>query len=196
MLIVLILFIASYLAGSISGAIVLARIQGLPDPRTQGSGNAGATNMLRTGGKKNAILVLLFDALKGVVMVLLARVLGLHLSAQAICLLLVMVGHIYPVFFQFKGGKGVATICGGMLALLPTVGGLMILAWIGVLVVTRYASLASIVAVMLAPIGCVVFGYQFLLLFVVLAALLVLFKHRENINRLLEGRESKVNLSW
>ena len=131
--IALLALLGAYLIGSLSSAVMLCKVSGLPDPRTQGSGNPGATNVLRMGSKKLAALVLLIDVLKGVIPVLIGRMLGFDIDILALIAFFAFLGHLYPVFFQFKGGKGVATALGAFLALSPALAGAALLTWIVVL---------------------------------------------------------------
>lgn len=189
----------AYLIGSLSFAVIVSRGMGLQDPRHYGSGNPGATNVLRSGNRAAAVLTLAFDALKGYVPVLLVRVFGpawgLDDTAAAFVGLAAFVGHLWPLFFGFKGGKGVATALGVLLALDLRLGGLAVLTWIVVFAITRVSSLSALVAATLAP----VYGYYLLgqgpetkLPVGILAALslLVLARHHSNIRKLLSGEES------
>ena len=191
--------LAAYLMGSVSFAILVARAYGLPDPRSHGSGNPGATNMLRTGRKSAAALTLIGDAIKGFAAVILAQwattTHGLPLYAPYLAALAAFLGHLFPLFFGFKGGKGVATALGVLLALDLRLGGLAVLTWIVVFAITRVSSLSALVAATLAP----VYGYYLLgqgpetkLPVGILAALslLVLARHHSNIRKLLSGEES------
>ncbi|WP_123104139.1 glycerol-3-phosphate 1-O-acyltransferase PlsY [Acidithiobacillus sulfuriphilus] len=182
--------IFGYLLGSISAAIVVARLLRLPDPRQAGSGNPGATNVLRLGGKRAAALTLAGDLVKGVVPVALARFLGLEGWALAAVALATFLGHLYPIYFGFRGGKGVATALGILLALQPLLGGAVLLVWVLIFLLTRLSSLAALGAALAAPIlGLVLLqqrGEQALLL---ILALLVLWRHRGNIARLRSGAE-------
>ena len=191
----IVLPLLGYLCGSLASAIIVCRVMKLPDPRTQGSGNPGATNVLRVGGKKAAALTLAGDVLKGVVPVLLAHVLTdspAILSATAIA---AVVGHMYPVFFQFKGGKGVATAFGAVAALVYPVALFMGAVWVLTALTTRYASLASIAAAVAAPFFALMFIQEpvYALALAVIAALLV-YRHRGNIQRLRQGTESQISL--
>lgn len=198
MLATVLTLLAAYLLGSISFAILVARIYGLPDPRSHGSGNPGATNMLRTGRKSAAALTLLGDALKGYFAVLLAQwattEFGLPPLIPYLAALAAFLGHLFPVFHGFKGGKGVATALGVLLALDARLGGLVVATWLAVFAVTRVSSLSALVAASLAP----VYGYYILRASgdgnyptVILAALslLVLARHHRNIRKLLSGEE-------
>jgi glycerol-3-phosphate acyltransferase PlsY len=183
----------AYLLGSISSAVVVARLMHLQDPRTVGSGNPGATNVLRYGGKRAAVVTLIGDTLKGVLAVVLARLATHEPIILAAVMGGVFLGHLYPVFFGFKGGKGVATALGAYLGFDPVVGGLLALTWLGVAVVTRYSSLSALVAAALSPVlvwwrhpeaGVVAIS-------VAIAALLF-WRHRQNIRRLIAGTETRI----
>ena len=193
------LLIAAYLLGSVSFAILVARVYGLPDPRSHGSGNPGATNMLRTGKKSAAALTLLGDALKGYLAVILAQwvtaTYGLPIYLPYLAALAAFLGHLYPVFFGFKGGKGVATALGVLLALDIRLGGLTILTWGVVFAITRVSSLSALVAATLAPVyGYYLLGHgpetRFLAGILALLSLLVLARHHSNIRKLISGEES------
>jgi glycerol-3-phosphate acyltransferase PlsY len=185
--------LAAYLLGSISFAVLSARIFKMADPRTYGSGNPGATNVLRTGNKKAAIFTLLGDALKGVLAVLLARYFGLSDVGIALVALAVFLGHIYPIFLKFKGGKGVATACGVLLALAPPIGLACLLTWLVVLFTTRYSSLAAILAGISAPAWAVlVYGFGEDAAITLVMGIILVVKHRLNIERLIAGTETKV----
>ena len=193
------LLIVAYLLGSVSFAILVARVYGLPDPRSHGSGNPGATNMLRTGKKSAAALTLLGDALKGYLAVILAQWVASAYSLPAyvpyLAALAAFLGHLYPVFFGFKGGKGVATALGVLLALDLRLGGLTILTWGVVFAITRVSSLSALVAATLAPVyGYYLLGHgpdtRFLAGILVVLSLLVLARHQSNIRKLLSGEES------
>ena len=189
------LVILGYLFGSISSAVVVSRAFGLADPRTVGSGNPGATNILRQGRKTAAVLTLLGDLLKGVIPVLIARA----FSADPLLLALVagaaFLGHLYPVFFGFRGGKGVATALGIYFALQPWIGLALVITWLTVALVSRYSSLAALVAAALSPfyVWWLLPGLPYLAMSIVVAALL-LWRHRGNIERLLNGEEDKIKL--
>lgn len=192
MLIDFIFIIIAYLLGSISSAIILCKLFGYADPRTQGSGNAGATNVMRVAGKKLAILTLVFDILKGFVAVMLARTFGLDNFVLGLVALAAFLGHLYPIFFKFKGGKGIATGLGVMLALSLSLGIAVIITWLLIAMFFRYSSLAALIAFILAPV------YAFFLtnrqyvpaLFVI--TLFILWRHHENIRRLAQGIEPKI----
>jgi len=194
--------IAGYLVGSLSFAVLVSRSMGLADPRSYGSGNPGATNVLRSGSKKAAIATLLLDAAKGWLPVFLVRVFGpaygLDDTAVALVGLAAFLGHLFPVFFRFQGGKGVATALGVLLGIAPLLGLATLLTWLIVAVFFRYSSLASLVAAVFAPFYLVLGGglawpasWPIVAATVVMAALLV-WRHRLNIQRLLAGEESRL----
>ncbi len=187
----------AYLAGSLSFAVIVSRWMGLSDPRSYGSGNPGATNVLRSGHKGAAALTLLFDALKGVVPVGLVRygvgAWGLDPDVVPLAGLAAFVGHLWPVFFQFKGGKGVATAAGVLIALNPWLGLATLLTWLSVAFCFRYSSLAALAAAALAPCYQMIFGGRGVTELVVLTmGLLLIWRHRANIRKLWQGTESKL----
>lgn len=186
----------AYLLGSISFAVVVSRFSGLADPRTFGSGNPGATNVLRTGNKKAAALTLLGDALKGTVAVIVARQWGFEEGAVNLIALAAFFGHLYPVFLKFKGGKGVATGAGILLALSPLMGLCVLATWALVAIASRYSSLAAIVAALSAPAWATTLqGFDVQTLSVSVIAVVLVAKHAVNIRRLLAGEESKIGSS-
>ncbi len=186
---------AAYALGSLSSAVIVCRVAKLPDPRTEGSKNPGATNVLRIAGKKYAALVLVADFLKGLLPIWLAIILQLGPFAQALTGLAAVLGHIYPMFFDFKGGKGVATMLGVLLGLHPMFGVLAIITWMTVAYFSRYSSLASIVAVTLSPFYALLAFHEQQAFFPLLAlSLVVLYQHQDNMKRLLSGTESKIEL--
>jgi len=187
------LIVAGYLLGSLSTAIITCRAMGLADPREDGSGNPGATNVLRLGGKKAAIITLAGDLLKGLVPVLIARLLDTEPAVVALVGIAAFLGHLYPVFFRFQGGKGVATAFGVILGISPLVAGCVLGTWLAVAAVTRLSSLAALLASALAP------GFFWILgaptahtVGVSVMAVLLIWRHRSNIQRLLEGSESRI----
>lgn len=184
--------VASYLIGSIASAVIVARIFKLPDPRQAGSGNPGATNVLRLGGKKAAIFTLLGDLGKGLAPVLLLRALGAPDEALAAAALFAFIGHLFPIFFGFKGGKGVATAAGALLGLNPIIGGLAVGTWLLVAKVTRYSSAAAIAAAIMAALNSVYFGSPPILLAINLMSIALIYRHRQNIRRLLRGEEPRI----
>lgn len=193
----LLIIILSYLIGSLSFAVIVSRFYGMDDPRTYGSGNPGATNVLRTGKKKAAALTLLGDALKGLVAVLLALCLqdSWSLSNGTIAWVAVaaLVGHMYPVFFGFKGGKGVATALGVLLALSPLTAFLCAAIWLLMAFGLKISSLAALVATLASPvIAWIVMPFGSWVWATLVIALLVLYRHKSNIANLLAGKESKI----
>lgn len=185
------MIIFAYLCGSISSAILVCRIAGLPDPRQHGSGNPGATNVLRIGGKAAAATVLVFDVLKGMLPVWGAYALGvtplyLGLTAIAACL-----GHIYPVFFRFRGGKGVATALGAIAPVGWDLTGVMTVTWLLTVLLSGYSSLGAIVSALIAPFYVWWFKPQFTFPVAMLSCL-ILMRHHDNIQRLWRGQESKI----
>ena len=190
-----ILVVLGYLSGSLASAVIVCRIMNLPDPRREGSGNPGATNVLRLGGKQAAALTLAGDMLKGAVPVLLAHLLTDSPTVLASTAVAAFVGHLYPVFFEFKGGKGVATAFGAVAALVIPVALFMAAVWVLVALVARYASLASMAAAVAAPLFALIFIREpaYVVALLVIAALLV-FRHKGNIERLRDGTEPEINL--
>ncbi|AYC31318.1 glycerol-3-phosphate 1-O-acyltransferase PlsY [Pseudomonas cavernae] len=182
------LAVLAYLLGSLSFAILLSRLVGGPDPRASGSGNPGATNMLRVAGKKLAILTLLGDLLKGLLPVLIAALAGLQLQQQAWVGLAAVVGHLYPLYFRFQGGKGVATAAGMLLGLYPPAALLAICAWLLAFTLTRTSSLAALIA---TPLTLPLLAWQqpAALLPITLLTALIVWRHRSNLRDLLAGRE-------
>lgn len=185
------MIIFAYLCGSISSAILVCRIAGLPDPREQGSGNPGATNVLRIGGRLAALAVLLFDIIKGMLPVWLAYLLKLPplylgLTAIAACL-----GHIYPVFFHFRGGKGVATAFGAIAPISWDLTGLMTGTWLLTVLLSGYSSLGAIISALIAPFYVWWFKPQFTFPVAMLSCL-ILMRHHDNIQRLWRGQEGKI----
>ena len=194
--------LAAYLIGSLSFAVIVSRAMGLSDPRTYGSGNPGATNVLRSGSKPAAIVTLLLDAAKGWLPVMLVKWFGpawdLSEGTQALAGLAAFLGHLYPVFFAFKGGKGVATAVGVLLAFEPLLALATLVTFAIIVFFTRYVSLASMVAAVFAPayyligdgVAWTASGAKTLAL--IAMGLLLIWRHRENIQRLLAGTESKL----
>ncbi len=185
--------LAGYLIGSLSFAVIVSRLFGLADPRSYGSGNPGATNVLRSGHKGAAILTLLFDALKAYIPVLLARHWGLDEVTVTLIGLGAFIGHLWPVFFRFEGGKGVATAAGALLAYDPVMGGLSLAVWLLMAVVFRYSSLASLAAAMAAPlIQIALHGMGPMVWGIIVMSALLIWRHEANIRKLLAGQESKI----
>ncbi|MEK9498950.1 glycerol-3-phosphate 1-O-acyltransferase PlsY [Photorhabdus sp. P32] len=185
------MIIFAYLCGSISSAILICRLAGLPDPRQHGSGNPGATNVLRIGGRSTAAIVLICDVLKGMIPVWLAYQLYvppfyLGITAMAACL-----GHIYPIFFQFKGGKGVATAFGAIAVIGWDLTGLMMGTWLLTILLSGYSSLGAIISALIAPFYVWWFKPEFTFPVAMLCCL-VLLRHHDNIQRLWRGQESRI----
>ena len=189
--------VAAYLIGSLSFAVIVSRAMGLDDPRHYGSGNPGATNVLRSGNKKAAALTLLFDALKGLVPVALVAAygerFGLPDSAAAWVGLAAFLGHLWPVFFKFEGGKGVATAAGVLLGLQPVLGLATLGTWLIVAYFFRYSSLAALVAAAFAPFyQALLWGPSLITFLVAVMSGLLVWRHKANIEKLLAGKESKI----
>ncbi|MDB5774117.1 MAG: glycerol-3-phosphate acyltransferase [Herbaspirillum sp.] len=190
--------LAAYLIGSVSFAVVVSKLFGLSDPRTYGSGNPGATNVLRSGNKKAAVLTLLGDGFKGWLAVWLAYKFGprfgIEDSGIALVVLAVFLGHLWPVFFRFVGGKGVATALGILLALNIWLGLATLATWVVVAFAFRYSSLAALVAAIFAPFYYgLLFGSEDGILLAVLAmSVLLVYRHSKNIANLLTGKESRI----
>jgi glycerol-3-phosphate acyltransferase PlsY len=181
----------SYLLGSVPFGMILARIMGLGNLREIGSGNIGATNVLRTGNKLAAFLTLLFDAGKGGVAVLVAGALFGGTAAQ-IAALCAFLGHLFPVWLKFRGGKGVATFLGIVLALNFWAGFAACMTWLAAALVTRISSMGALAASLSAPLWLYVFGLPQAIFLTLLLAILVWIRHHENIKRILNGQESKI----
>ena len=199
---VVLLILGGYLVGSLSFAVIVSRVMGLDDPRTYGSQNPGATNVLRSGNKKAAIATLLFDALKGYLPVLLVKLygpdFGLDDRAVALVAISAFIGHLWPVFFAFKGGKGVATAAGILFGVEPLLGAAVMGTWLIVAFFFRYSSLAALAASLFAP-AYYLFGNQVAwqtsdaeLLAVMVMSALLLMRHKDNIARLVSGQETKI----
>jgi glycerol-3-phosphate acyltransferase PlsY len=192
--------VVAYLIGSISFAVVVSWCFGLPDPHTYGSGNPGATNVLRTGRKAAAALTLIGDAAKGAIALWLARRLAPEFGVGEITLAAVafaaFIGHLFPVYFRFKGGKGVSTAAGLLLALDVRIAAVALLVWLLTVFALRYSSLASIVAALAAPVATLYFlGWGPFAWMVVAMTALLLWRHRGNIERLMNGTENRIRLS-
>ena len=197
----LLLIPIAYLIGSISFAVVVSKCMRLPDPHSYGSGNPGATNVLRTGNKLAAVLTLIGDALKGYLAVMLARVLlgdeslTSTLNSWLLCgvVIAVFLGHLFPIFHGFKGGKGVATACGILFGINWVLGLATLSTWIIVAMFMRYSSLAALAAAIFGPIYFVfLFGFQPMGIALLVVCLLLIWRHRSNIQNLLNGTESRI----
>jgi len=197
----LLLIPIAYLIGSISFAVVVSKCMRLPDPHSYGSGNPGATNVLRTGNKLAAVLTLIGDALKGYLAVILARVLlgdeslTSTLSSWLLCgvVIAVFLGHLFPIFHRFKGGKGVATACGILFGINWILGLATLGTWIIVAMFMRYSSLAALAAAVFGPIYFVfLFGFQPMGIALLSVCLLLIWRHRSNIHNLMNGKETRI----
>ncbi len=183
----------AYLLGSLSSAVITSRLMGLPDPREEGSKNPGATNVLRLGGKKAAIITLLGDLLKGVVPLTVAKELVVPGEVMAAVGLAAFLGHLYPVFFGFKGGKGAATALGVLAGYSWLVGLAALLTWLAVAFVSRISSLAALTAAAFAPLYVwFVLRSPMITVSAVLTSALLFCRHKSNIQRILSGEESKI----
>jgi len=193
MFITLLLIVFGYLAGSLSTAIIVCRIMGLPDPRSEGSRNPGATNVLRFGGKKAAAITLAGDLLKGLLPVLLARGLGVDEPGLALTALAAFLGHLYPVFFGFEGGKGVATAFGVILGLSWLTALAALATWLLMAFTVRISSLSALTAAVLAPLYAWLFGLPTVYVAAILIMVVILiWRHRSNIRQLLAGTEDTI----
>jgi len=187
------LVVVAYLLGSISSAVVVCRLMGLPDPRTQGSNNPGATNVLRIGGKKAAAVTVVGDRVKGLIPMLAGHLLGVGPAVLAATGLAAFLGHLYPVFFGFRGGKGVATALGVQFGLWWPIGLTVAAVWLFVAKVLRISSLSALVSMALAPLIVWFFWPEPILLGMqVLISLLLFWRHRSNIANLISGQEGKI----
>lgn len=186
-------YLIAYLFGSINAAIIISKIMKLPPPSTIGSGNPGATNMLRSGGKKAGALTLLLDLLKGLIIVLIARF-AFHLITPVLSLigLFAIIGHIFPLFFKFKGGKGVATLIGALLGATPLIGFCFIWVWLVMLALFRISSLSALIACVASPVIAYFTEPKISAWVILISVLLVIIRHRENIKRLCLKQEKKV----
>lgn len=185
-----------YLVGSVASAIVVCRIMGLPDPREGGSGNPGATNVLRLGGKKAAALTFAGDLLKGVIPVVIARILSDSDVVIAATGVAAFLGHLFPIFFRFQGGKGVATAFGVAAGVSPSLAITMAGIWLLTAALTRYSSLAALIACACAPLLAFFLSLPLAVIVAfVLIALLIFWRHRANIERLRSGTESRIGTS-
>ena len=180
----------AYLLGSVAFGIIVSRIFGLPDPRTVGSGNPGATNVMRSGKKAAALLTLLGDAGKGWLAVWLAQHFGLTTEWMCAVALAVFSGHLYPVFYGFQGGKGVATAAGILLAISPWLGLSVLATWVLAFAMWRVSSLAALIAAGLAPVYAAIPGFSLVTVTVFVLSLLLVWRHRTNIRKLLDGTEA------
>ena len=189
----IVLIVAAYLAGSVASAIIVCRMLALPDPREGGSGNPGATNVLRLGGKKAAALTLAGDVAKGLVPVLVANLMGLDPWVTGACAIAAFAGHLYPIFFGFKGGKGYATALGVIAGLSTTTFVAVGVTWLAVAGIWRYSSLAALASIALTPMyAWFLTGHVEWTIATVTIAVFVFIRHKGNIERLMSGTESKI----
>ena len=193
MIAVIIFGVIAYLIGSLSSAIIVCKLLNLPDPRTQGSMNPGTTNVLRIGGKTPALITLAGDILKGFLPVLVCHLVGISGFFLGLIAVAAFLGHLYPVFFKFQGGKGVATAAGVILALSPIVGIAAIISWLLVAVIFHYSSLAALVSAIATPIFMLFLGDKAYLLPTLIITAMLIWNHRDNIQRLCSGSESKIS---
>ncbi len=188
------MLIIAYLLGSLSFAIIVSKFMKLEDPRSYGSQNAGATNVMRSGNKKAAIFTLLGDLIKGLLVVLIARFITRGIDGGdaivGLCGVMAVIGHIYPIFFKFKGGKGVATAIGVMLGLNPYLALLLVVTWIIVFKLSRVSSLSAIIATLMSPLyAYILMGNSSYFGATTIVAFFVVYKHKDNIIRLIKGTE-------
>jgi len=183
----------AYLVGSFSTAIITCRLMGLKDPRTTGSGNPGATNVLRSGGKKAAIITLIGDMLKGLIPVLIAVQMQMQMSVVALTALFALLGHVFPVYYGFKGGKGVATYYGAILAIDWQAGLIALMIWLIVAALLKISSLSALVSIFSTPFILWYFSQSIeLTTAAAVMSLIVFWRHRTNIQALLAGTEEKI----
>lgn len=191
-LISLLFIVLAYLMGSLSSAIIICKSFGLPDPRSEGSGNPGATNVMRIGGKKLAALTLVGDLMKGLIPVLITTWLGLDNTTIALVAVAAFLGHLFPLFFGFKGGKGVATAFGAILGLNLYVALCAFAVWLTIFIITRISSLSALLAALSAPLFLYLFqSPQEITFAVIFMDLFLIYRHKANIQRLLKGEEKR-----
>lgn len=188
-----VVLVFAYLIGSISNAILVCKILGIADPTTHGSNNPGATNVLRIGGGKAATITLIGDILKGAIPLFLARYLGLDTFAMALVALCVFLGHVYPLFFGFKGGKGVSTFIGSLLVLNTWVGLSFVLTWLFVAKILKISSLSALIATLLTPLYFYLITQNLNATYIICAICIwIFFTHKSNIQRLFSGNENRI----
>ncbi len=197
MSLILPLLVLAYLIGSVPFAVVISKAMGLSDPRSFGSGNPGATNVLRSGNKLAALLTLIGDAAKGGLVVWAAKALSVELGLQAMDLawiaVAVFLGHVFSIFLRGKGGKGVATAAGVLIGIQPALGGAVLLVWIATAAVSRYSSLAALVAAIAAPaLTQWITGSEHWTVAAMAMSIILIWRHKENISRLIKGQESRI----
>jgi glycerol-3-phosphate acyltransferase PlsY len=186
------LLIFAYLLGSINSAIIVCYIFRLPSPRSIGSGNPGTTNVLRIGGKVPAVITLAFDILKGLAPVIIARMLTDNELIIACTALYAILGHVFPIFFGFKGGKGVATLIGTLFGFWWALGLIFVVTWFVVAMISRYSSLSALVATVVASVSVIFTANIQIAAPFLIIAVMILVKHKGNIQRLINGQESKI----
>lgn len=187
------LIILAYLLGSVSTAIIVCKLMSLPDPRSEGSGNPGATNVLRVGGKKAAAITLFGDTLKGLLPVLIARAFTQDPLILGLVGLAAFLGHLFPVFFGFKGGKGVATMLGVLFGFNLWVGAATGLTWLVIAKLLKISSLSALIATALAPVYVwLIMGHKELVIITAIITVILFWRHRSNIQNLLSGAEGKI----
>ena len=192
-LVAYLMIFGTYLLGSVSSAIIFCRLAGLPDPRENGSKNPGATNVLRIGGKLSALGVLLFDVLKGRLPVAIAFRLELQPSEIGFIALAACLGHVFPIFFRFRGGKGVATALGTLIPFGMEISGLAIATWLITFLISRYSSLSAVVTALILPMFVWWYKPEFTFPISLVCCLLV-YRHHDNIQRLWRGQEDKIRI--
>ena len=191
-MIAILFIILAYLFGSVNFAIIVCKLAKQGDPRTEGSNNPGATNVLRLAGKKLALFVIIGDALKGLIPVLIARAFNVDGVAFAVVALAAVLGHTFPIFFRFQGGKGIATTLGAILALSWIVGIAVLATWIIVALLFRFSSLASLLTMILLPLYIYLFSSLYYFWPMLALSIIVIYRHRANIKRLFSGQEPKI----
>lgn len=191
------LIVCAYLLGSLSSAIIVCKLMSLPDPRSHGSGNPGATNVLRVGGKKAAAITLFGDMLKGLLPVLIANLLHVSFLALAVIGFAAFIGHLFPLFFKFKGGKGVATMLGVLFGFHWAVGLATALTWLIIAKVFKISSLSALIATVMAPfyVLLIMGSNKPLIIATALMTLILFWRHRTNIHNLFTGKEGKIKSS-
>jgi len=191
-LIGIIMVAGGYLLGSVSAAIIVCRLFGLPDPRSSGSNNPGATNVLRMGGKFPALVTLAGDMLKGLIPVGIASWINLPPLYLTLVALAAVLGHLFPLFFQFRGGKGVATALGAVIGASPLTGALALATWLTVCLITRISSLSALITFVLVPVYFLIRGQSVVAIGFALVAVLLFYTHRTNLVRLRRGEEPRL----
>lgn len=189
---IIVAIIIAYLIGSVSSAVLICKVMQLPDPRKNGSGNPGATNVLRIGGKFPALLTFVSDILKGIIPVCVGEACGFSAMTVSFLLFAAIIGHLYPIFFKFKGGKGVATFFGGIVVLHWPLGVAVLITWFIVSLLTRISSLAALASVLLSFVYNAWFGSLAYYPALILIILFIYWRHRGNISRLIARTEPRI----